>query len=698
MRLGMSLCALFIGFASACSARGPKEQMPAETQIPTLQRLSRPALRVGDRLQIQCDGCVDSADGFVEVELNGNYASSTGGSEAANFKVALRTDENGFLDWREFGAYRIPFGECAQGGNCSTGTFTGTICATNRYNDGRTGAGTPANCLETSLEVLPSIVVRDFYPFDPDGEWVAECKYPALNAIAGGNYRLEVEAVGFNPSEYQYSISGGLVIKGQMQEDSYQLSYRRTEADAGSTRTALLLQVGAVPPFSNGYRMSVTVRGVGDVQNAEPVTLTYDFMVRRALAAFMRPNGFKQLVEIYEPESRDGCYSGNVSNNNAAFSTEIAITETATVSENFSQNWARTVSESNQQSFGRTEAQNRTDTSSGTVTTTDARNRSNNIGATASRGVSRSATKAFSFADSNTSVVGASGSNSGSVSRAANAALNDGGLAGAELDAGIGFPGIPAVGNNGQTDTSVPQRSSVDTGASGNLAIQSVDGDASSRGLDGSVSRDFKDESEFGSDESDSFGNSGNASRGSSVGSTWGRTNTLSAANSTSLARGLSQSETVSDALTRARSHVSSEARQIIETFAVSKSTREGTTISHPIFAGNFATRFVQKFRYVTSFDVVAFDLCGNGTVVGESKITSWEYAQEIAQDDQCPPRSCLIAAQCVDSDNCEGSYPPPERQVRHPECPQARQAYGGDGAVTEFSVAGDSQSSLEQQ
>jgi hypothetical protein len=130
-----------------------------------------------------------------------------------------------------------------------------------------------------------------------------------------------------------------------------------------------------------------------------------------------------------------------------------------------------------------------------------------------------------------------------------------------------------------------------------------------------------------------------------SVGRNWGQNG--SHTNEDTVGRDYTSSDTESWALSDSNSHSISKGGQ--DFWTVTSSTSTAVAFSGDILAGQFAVFYRQTTRLAYPGSVVAYDLCGTPTVVGESMFFDYTWAVELAQGEACPPfpRSSLPAAQC---------------------------------------------------
>lgn len=664
LALGCVLCVL------GCRTPAEHGQEVPSRQAPSLLNISTRSISVGEDLSFVCAGCAGRTEGHVELELSGTFVADTGGSESVSLRVARRTDQDNNVIWRNFGRYRVPFGECAAGGRCSTGSFSGTICATNRYNDGETFSASGAQCLNASLEVKPSFVVREFFAFDDQAGWRANCREPATTALGGLSYQFEVEAVGFSPRAIEYTVSEGFEADSIVSVTPVALRREVAPLEDGTTRHALLIRPTNVLANSMGYQMSIGVRGTGDPQLNQDVELDFSFVVRNPISAFLRPRGWQVPVEVYPVQEIEGCNSGHTTNNNNVYSNTVSRESVSTTSRTLSSSWNRTRAQQHEEALGRSESESAT-TSTG-VSAVDGRKlqAGYKVGVDSSASVARS----FSRAEGVSEATNTYGINNMTDIRQTNEkiygtrenpfqkVIQNGNET--ELFGGVGYSGpfnrigeamgaaVNAAGSTVRVGLSVQyaeKRRNIEALTTGVITNQ-VRGLVTT-GQGGTVRN-------TGTTETVTEGQTTNAVEGASVGSAWGETSSLENANSERLSEMVGVDRSYRESVTNLISFANNEERALEEVFSTKVVESETAQVKQPVWAGLDSMLYEQRIKFVTLFDVVAFDLCGNGTVVGESVITSWQVSRELALDDRCAPRHCLNFAECRAPEYCDGEYP----------------------------------------
>lgn len=92
------------------------------------------------------------------------------------------------------------------------------------------------------------------------------------------------------------------------------------------------------------------------------------------------------------------------------------------------------------------------------------------------------------------------------------------------------------------------------------------------------------------------------------------------------------------------------------ETWTVSSSSSESLNFRTFLFPNHFGVFYRQTTRLVRRGEIVAMDLCGNETVVGEIIVNDYTWAPDLAMSTDCPPfpESNFPEPECF-VDECEG-------------------------------------------
>jgi hypothetical protein len=201
--------------------------------------------------------------------------------------------------------------------------------------------------------------------------------------------------------------------------------------------------------------------------------------------------------------------------------------------------------------------------------------------------------------------------------------------AGGMVTAG-GEAGIPLVANG-----------SVSVTAMGRVGW--VDGTRMREGRDGNTGR--SETTGFGESEGLSEAETRAYSRAN--GYHWGLTQTYAEANGYSHSTSWSQTNSFGESLTQSMTVTERLGVSESELLSVSTTESETLSVSGTVFADLYGVWYRQTARLIRFGSVVAYDLCGNGSQVGEIGLDDWTWAPNLAIGAECPPSTDLPAPDC---------------------------------------------------
>lgn len=158
---------------------------------PTVLGLSRTEIRVGDTIDIIGAQFFHGRQGYTLVRLEGTYYTTEGDEHPVDLEFRPHWEDGNRLVWANIGPYRVPFSPTGD----ELGTFEGTLTAMNVAADGPIAESEP---LDVEIEVLPSLILTELQPLD------AECNNPSMVILDNFNYKIGVQAIGFEPVNYTY--------------------------------------------------------------------------------------------------------------------------------------------------------------------------------------------------------------------------------------------------------------------------------------------------------------------------------------------------------------------------------------------------------------------------------------------------------------------------------------------------------------
>ncbi len=259
----------------------------------------------------------ETALGHTRLVFNGTFTNDRGQTNPVDLEVTPRRVDNGTLRWTSFGPYAIPFSASGD----ETGTFSGTVTARVVTPDGR--MIDDASPTSVDFKVLPSLIVRELQPV------TASCNGPIQRALSDAPYRLQVEAVGFDPVSYTYTIAAPAL--GMEPVSIRRLANGRFDSlgDDGDF---------VLPPVPTGmpsYTAVITIRAK-DEQGDEHQA-AFAIGVHRPLEVFY--NGNVEIAEVLPATPVSGCIPGGPNGRDAIYSESTAETLSRSYSVNWNQSW-----------------------------------------------------------------------------------------------------------------------------------------------------------------------------------------------------------------------------------------------------------------------------------------------------------------------------------------------------------------------
>lgn len=359
------MLALWSAGCAAGTDEGPGDTPEAPEPMPTPEvlGLGTASIAIGEELRFEGTGFVNDERGYTTVTFRGRFTAEDGTVDNVDLSIVPQVLNETEAAWSQFGPYRVPF---VPAGN-RIGTFEGRVFATNVSILGEPDV-VQASGLDASLVVEPSIVVREL---QPDGAGCAIVSVAALNLLP---YRMQVEAVGFDPTTFRYVVSPGAVTD--------------LETGAGSPTETVLEHVATgrvdalaepewirfaeVPYGLPAYRGSISILAEDSqgVEHQVQVRLT----VRRPLQVSFRDA--IQPAEIYAPVPVSGCIPGGVNGRMTNYSESREEVRERTFQVGWEDSWETSYT------VGRTESYTEGDAERNRVgfSTTDGTNWSWNVG------------------------------------------------------------------------------------------------------------------------------------------------------------------------------------------------------------------------------------------------------------------------------------------------------------------------------
>jgi hypothetical protein len=310
--------------AIAISGCAGGEGGPDNLDAPVVLAVPKAEVSVGDDIEVIGGNFVASASVQTELRLVGDYLADNGASYAVDYRVKPHWEDGNRVVWAFFGPYDIPFSPTGD----ELGTFSGDIYAINVHRE--TGVEIESDPLALDLRVGPSIIIRDFQPVD------ADCSKRPNVILAGFDYRMDVEAVGFEPVNFSFVIAGEPTSTGPRVFRQPALGARASWGDEGGF---FFERVPQEVPF---YLASLGVASL-DTKGRQHI-LSLDFGVHTPIEHIQ--TGKVKVAEIMEAAPVSGCISGGETNGRTVTYTEQETdTRSRTVGVNWNQEWREEVSE-----------------------------------------------------------------------------------------------------------------------------------------------------------------------------------------------------------------------------------------------------------------------------------------------------------------------------------------------------------------
>lgn len=296
---------------------------------PEIVALSTHKVSVGDPLEIFGGNFVDSNDGHTELIFKGTFRDHQGGTYAVEKRIRPHWVDGNRVVWAQVGPFTNPFTNGEQ-----LGAFQGDVTAVNVDADGVETRSVP---FPTVVEFGESVVIRKLAPLRTD------CAAPVKRLLGGFPYEIEVEAVGFTPTNFSYVISGET-------QTTRPLVFRRPatgQTDHFGSDGELVF--APVPEDRQFTLVNVTVSALGTDGKQRANSLV--FAVHRPIE-YMDSGDFK-VAEVLPPKPITGCLAGGPTGRHVT----LTETHTETRERTFGINWNEAWEESGSGTYSVSQAQ-----------------------------------------------------------------------------------------------------------------------------------------------------------------------------------------------------------------------------------------------------------------------------------------------------------------------------------------------------
>lgn len=325
---------LTVGLPIACGGEADVTPTPVPETGTEILALSTYSASLGTLVEVYGSAFPDPSQGELELSFSGTFRGASGREEHVSFSDVARFVDPATARWTGYGPFRNPFSAGQE-----IGHFVGEVTTRIRRPDGSRTESSPP--LDVDFEVLPSLVVRDFQPL------AASCSGPVERALGGAAYRVRVEALGFAPAVYTYTLSTPSVASGRVSLRQLASGTLDTVGQRGD------FVLPEVPDGLPSYGAVLSIEG--RAASGETYRSVFGFQVHRPLEVFY--NGNVQIAEVLAPTPVSGCIPGG----DAGRDVDYAESQTETRSKGYNLSWnqswlsSRTVAVESQQTIGLSE-------------------------------------------------------------------------------------------------------------------------------------------------------------------------------------------------------------------------------------------------------------------------------------------------------------------------------------------------------
>lgn len=325
---------LIMMVAVACGGEAGLTPTPEPEVEGEILALSTYSASLGTLVEVYGSGFPEPGQGTLELEFRGVFRRADGIEESVSFQDRARYVDPATARWTGYGPFLNPFSPSGQ-----LGHFLGEVSGRVQRPDGTRTESSPP--LAIDFEVLPSLMVRDFQPLS------ASCSGPVQRALGGAAYRLQVEALGFEPVLYTYTLSTPSVAGGRVALRQLASGTLDTVGQRGD------LVMPQVPAGLPSYGAVVSVEGrssTGEVYRG-----AFGIQVHRPLEVFY--NGNVTVAEVFAPTPVSGCIPGGEAGRDVDYNESQSETRSRGYDLNWNQSWlsSRTVSTGTSQTVGLSE-------------------------------------------------------------------------------------------------------------------------------------------------------------------------------------------------------------------------------------------------------------------------------------------------------------------------------------------------------
>ena len=333
-RSGYVFAALLVG---ACATGGDEGTTAAELRVPHIAAMSAYEASIGTLIEVYGQDFPDRRTGKTMLVFRGTFDASDGTSHPVDDRFEASWIDSGTVRWASFGPYRVPFGPGDR-----IGMFHGEVVAQLETPEGEVYEDSEPMPLDFTVQ--PSILVHELQPV------TASCGGPITRALGGAAYRVRVQALGFMPESFTYTIAAPAV------DGFAPISVRHVATGpfdvVGEYGDFAMPQV---PDEMLAYGAVLSIHAV-DAAGGRTHQSSFAIGVHRPLEIFY--NGNVSVAEVLAPTPVSACIPGGEAGRSVTYNESMTETRTRAYSMSWNESWLRnhTVSSSSSSTVGISES------------------------------------------------------------------------------------------------------------------------------------------------------------------------------------------------------------------------------------------------------------------------------------------------------------------------------------------------------